>query len=722
MRRYCNEIVVCLALTALTLGTVGHVCWNGFINYDDGDYVVRNGQVKAGLSRAGLLWAFTTTHAANWHPLTWLSLQADASVYGGESAWGYHLTNLLLHTANAVLLFLALRRMTGAVWRSAVVAALFAVHPAHVESVAWVAERKDVLSGLFWMLTLLAYACYAERPGWRRYLPVLTAFTLGLMAKPMLVTLPCVLLLLDYWPLQRVDGGRWTVDGGKGSSPSTVHRPPSTLVLEKLPLFALTAAACVVTVYAQHKGGAVNTLEQLPLADRLMNSAAAYAGYLGELVWPSGLAAYYPHPGRRLLLGQAVRAGLILAAITALVLWARRRRYLAVGWFWYLGTLVPVIGLVQVGSQAMADRYTYLPYIGLFIALTWGAADLAARWPARLRSVVLPAALLLGMWLPLGLWLARGVGAQMMEDRVMFLPVAVLTGVVVVGWGAGWLAGLWPDRLSPLTLLAALLIGVCAALSVWQVRVWHNSIWLWEYAVAVTKDSATGHNNLGDAYWNSRHPERVERARDNYVAALRILPQHARAHNNLGLVYLDQGQLEEAGAHFKEASTLDPELSAAVFNEGRVLARQGRYGEAVEQFERARRLDPGDAVVSVHLGRALAGLGRWEEAAGAFRQAVELEPRQKDFRADLAWALWHLGQKEASASEYAAVVEADGEWPETARDRAEKLATNPTTAQRSGFDAVRLAEEACQSRGGNDRRFLDTQEAAYAELRRSDVR
>jgi tetratricopeptide (TPR) repeat protein len=741
MRRYCNEIVVCLALAVLTLGTLGHVCWNGFINYDDGDYVVRNAQVKAGLNRAGLLWAFTTTHAANWHPLTWLSLQTDASVYGPDAAWGDHLTNLLLHTANVVLLFLALRRMTRVVWRSAVVAALFAVHPAQVESVAWVAERKDVLSGLFWMLTLLAYAWYAERPGWRRYLPVLTTFALGLMAKPMLVTLPCVLLLLDYWPLNRLksETGNPKSEGNPNTEFPITERPSSWdfrfrvwhflrisdfvfRIFEKLPLFALTAAACVMTVYAQHKGGAINTLEQMPLGERLMNSVAAYAGYLGDLVWPSGLAPYYPHPGRRLLLGQAVRAGLVLAAITALVLWARRRRYLAVGWFWFLGTLVPVIGLVQVGSQAMADRYTYLPYIGLFIALTWGAADLATAWPASLRAVVLPAALLVGVWVPLALWFALGVGAQMMEDHVMFLPVAVLTGTVVLGWGAGWLAGLWPNRLSPLAPLTALLIGVCAALSVWQARVWHNSIWLWEYAVAVTRDSATGHNNLGDAYWNSRHPERVERARDNYVAALRILPQHARAHNNLGLVYLDQGQLEEAGAHFKEARTLDPELSAAVFNEGRVLARQGRFEEAVEQFEAARRQEPGDAVVSVHLGRALAGLGRWEEAAGAFRRAVQLEPRQKDFRADLAWAVWHLGQKEASAIEYAAVVEADAEWPETARERAEKLATNPTTAQRSGFDAVRLAEEACQARGGNDRRFLDTQEAAYAELRRGELR
>ncbi len=229
MRRYRIEIAICVALAALTVGAMGAGCWNGFTNYDDNDYVTANRHVKAGLSRANVSWAFTTMQAANWHPLTWLSLELDASLYGGESARGYHLTNLLLHVANVLLLFLALRRLTGAVWRSAAVAALFAVHPAHVESVAWVAERKDVLSGLFWMLTLLAYAWYVEWPGWRRYLLVAAVFALGLMTKPMLVTLPCVLLLLDYWPLQRVGGGWWMVDGKNSSSPSTTHHPPPTI-------------------------------------------------------------------------------------------------------------------------------------------------------------------------------------------------------------------------------------------------------------------------------------------------------------------------------------------------------------------------------------------------------------------------------------------------------------------------------------------------------------
>jgi tetratricopeptide (TPR) repeat protein len=492
------------------------------------------------------------------------------------------------------------------------------------------------------------------------------------------------------------------------------------LLLEKLPLFALTAAACVVTVYAQKRGGAVSTLEQVPLADRLMNTVAAYAGYLRELVWPTGLAPYYPHPRGRLLLGQTVRAGLVLLAITAFVLWARRRRYLAVGWLWFLGTLVPVIGLMQVGSQARADRYTYLPYIGLFLAITWGVADLATRWPAKVRPAVVLAALLLGVWGPLVVWRALGPGAEMMEDRVIFLPVAVLTGLAVVGWAVGRVAGAWPARLSLLGPLVALLVGACVAFSAWQVRLWNNSIWLWEYAVAVTADSATGHNNLGDAYWNSRHPERVEKARDNFLATLHIMPGHANAHNNLGLVLMDQGQLADAAAQFKEARALEPRLAIAAYNWGLVLARQGHFKEAIAQYEDARRLDPGAAANPDHLGRALAALGKWDKAVEAFRQAVALEPRQNDYRADLAWALWHVGQKDASAQEYAAIVAADGDWPETARDRAETLATDETIARRNGFEAVRLAEQACQAQGGTDPRFLETREAAYAEQRRGE--
>jgi protein O-mannosyl-transferase len=733
MRRYRIEIAVCVALAALTLGTMGPGCWNGFTNYDDNDYVTNNRQVKAGLSIASVRWAFTTMHAANWHPLTWLSLELDTTLFG-DSAWGYHLTNLLLHTANVLLLFLALRRLTGAVWRSAAAAALFAVHPAHVESVAWVAERKDVLSGLFWMLTMLAYAWYVERPGWKRYLLVATVFALGLMAKPMLVTLPCVLLLLDYWPLGRLKSDiRYPKSEGnpKPEIPMTQTGSPGFWslgirflnflrissfgfrILEKLPLFALTAAACLVTMAAQK--GAMSSLERLPFRERVLNTVAAYGAYLGELVWPTKLAVLYPHPHGGLPLEDVARAALILAAITGLVLWARRRRYLAVGWLWFLGTLVPVIGLVQVGAQSMADRYTYLPYIGLFIAISWGVGDLAARRPAATRAILAPAALLLGLWAPLAIWALTGNGTQMMQDGLLYRFVVGLTVFAVLGWATGWLAGLWPARVSPLVPALTLILGIWIALSAWQTRLWLTSIWLWEYTVAVTPDNPLAHNALGDAYWNSKHPNRIELAREHFLTTLRLTPQHAKAHNNLALILTSEGRLDEAAAHFAAAWAVGQTLPVIPLNWGVVLARQGHPEAALGKFDQALRLEPDMPVAHSEQGRALAALRRWPEAELAFQQAVKLDPNRLDFRADLGWALWHLGHVSAAEEEYAIVMKGDKEWAENARSSAWIFATDPQAGRRSGYEAVRRAEEACQARGVCDAHFLDTLAAAYAE-------
>jgi tetratricopeptide (TPR) repeat protein len=695
MRRYRTELAVCVALLALTAGAMGAGCWNGFANYDDNDYVTANRQVKAGLSAAGVRWAFTTRHAANWHPLTWLSLQLDATLYGGDSAWGYHLTNLLLHAANVLLLFLALRRLTGAVWRSAAVAALFAVHPAHVESVAWVAERKDVLSGLFWMLTLLAYAWYAERPGWRRYLPVLATFTLGLMAKPMVVTLPCVLLLLDYWPLGRLAG----------------LRTAAKRLLEKVPLFALTAAACVVTMAAQK--GAMSSLERLPFHERLMNTLAAYTAYLGELFWPARLALLYPHPHDGLPPEVTTRAAVILATITGLVFLAWRRRYLTVGWLWFLGTLVPVIGLVQVGAQSMADRYTYLPYIGLFIALVWGAADLAALLPVSVRSALAPAALLLGVWVPVALWLLTGNGTEMMRDGLLYRFLGGLTAFAVLAWAAGRLAGLWPARVAALVPALALVLGIWVALAAWQTRLWLTSIWLWEYTVAVTRDNPIAQNALGDAYWNSKHPDRVDLAREHFLACLRLAPRHAKAHNNLALILIEEGHLDEAESHLAAAWDADQSLPIIPLNWGVVLARLGRPEEAAEKFRDALKIDPDQAAAHAQLGRALAALGRWPEAEKSFRDAVRLDAKRLDYRADLGWALSHQGRRAEAAAEYARVVAGDPEWAENTRQAAWGFATDPVPGRRSGAEAVRRAEEACEAHGACDPCFLDTLAAAY---------
>jgi hypothetical protein len=364
MQRVRFEPIICLVLVVLTAAAFGRVLRNDFIDMDDDAYVTENDAVKAGLTTRGLWWDLTTFHAGYWHPLTWLSLQLDAHLFcrDGLSASGFHFTNLLWHTANVLLLFGVLRRMTGALWRSAFVAALFAVHPLHVESVAWVAERKDVLSTFFWILTLGAYTRYAAAPGLGRYLIVMAAFGLGLMAKPMLVTLPATLLLLDVWPLGRLGG-----EAGQ--------RRWWPLIREKLPLFA------------QRAGGAVAQWQEFSFASRAANAALAYAAYLAKTVWPAGLAVFYPYPDP-LPSARVALSVVALLSLTAFVLGAGRRRpYLVVGWLWYVGTLVPVIGLIKVGAQGMADRYTYVPLIGIFVAVTWGLSDLVRGRGAAERAL-----------------------------------------------------------------------------------------------------------------------------------------------------------------------------------------------------------------------------------------------------------------------------------------------------------------------------------------------
>jgi Flp pilus assembly protein TadD len=426
-----RELLAIGLLTAGVLLTYSSLYRCGFINLDDPVYVSDNRQVYTGLSWANFRWAWTATISGNWHPLTMLSLQLDGQLFGRRPL-GYHLTNLGLHLANTLLLFVLLRRMTGAVWRSAVVAALFGVHPLHVESVAWVSERKDVLSSLFGLLALLAYAHYARKPAVGWYALVFVCLALSLLAKPMLVTLPALLLLLDYWPLRR-----WGFSARASAADAEPAGQPASatwLVLEKLPLLLLVGASSVVTVWAQ--GTAVRSLDLVPLPQRLGNAVTSYVGYLWQMLVPLNLAAFYPHPGANLQTADVVVAGLVLAGITTLVVvLGRRWGYLPVGWFWYLGMLVPVIGLVQVSYQARADRYTYLPLVGVFVMLTWGAADLVRRWHADR-----PAAVVAG---------------------------AVLAALVVLGWI--------------------------------QVGYWENSVVLWQHAFDVTEENWTTDNQLAIA-------------------------------------------------------------------------------------------------------------------------------------------------------------------------------------------------------------------------------
>src|SRR5262245_61167751 len=370
-----TDLLVCLGLVAVTLAVFGQTLTHDFVNFDDHVYVYENPLVIRGLSTEGVIEAFTHTHARNWHPLTTLSHMLDCQLYG-LNAGGHHLTNIILHTISVLLLLLVLKQMTGALWQSAFVAALFAIHPLHVESVAWIAERKDVLSAVFLMLTLAAYARYVRAPSARRYLLVALLFGFGLMSKSMLVTLPFVLLLLDYWPLDRF-----------GAHKSEVRRRLPTLIKEKIPFLALSTFSCMATLFAQRQGP--SAIDQLPFLWRLENAFVTYVTYVWQMLWPARLAVFYPHPNDRLPLLQVTGAVALLVGTSLVVISLRRTLpYLVTGWFWYLGMLVPVIGVVQVGEQAHADRYTYLPQVGLYIMIAWTVGDLLVESTRRRRALV----------------------------------------------------------------------------------------------------------------------------------------------------------------------------------------------------------------------------------------------------------------------------------------------------------------------------------------------
>jgi protein O-mannosyl-transferase len=596
-----KEWLLAAALMTATLVVYSPLAQCGFVNYDDHEYVYQNSHVLAGLTSSGFRWAWTTFRAANWHPLTWLSLQLDAQLFG-KQAWGYHLTNLLLHLANTLLLFALLRRLTGAAWRSALVAVLFAVHPLHVESVAWVAERKDVLSTFFGLLAVSAYARYAEAPGVGRYLLVVLGMALSLLAKPMLVTLPGLLLLLDYWPL-----GRWQ-PGGKvpagPAGPASKAVPLSRLLVEKVPLLILAAASGAVTVWAQKEGGTVQSLTRIPLPERLANAGVSCGQYLRQTLVPVDLAIFYPHPEASLSLGLAVGAVFLVAAVTGLALWwGRRFPYLPVGWLWFLVTLLPVIGLVQVGSQARADRYTYIPLVGIFLLVVWGLADLARAW--RLGR-----------------------------------PGACLACLGLVYYG----------------------------LTAWtQVNHWRNSGLLWEHSLRVTGANAFACNNLGIVFMEDQGNSR--QAMPFFQAALRLDPNSAEAHTNLGLALVDQGRVEEAAAEFREAVRLDPKKFPARNALGVALMRQGKREEAVAALREAVVLDPDDAGGHYNLGVALQMGEEWADAAACYQQAVQRDPANAKYRYALAYVLHKQGRLEeaAAAGHRARDLAAAAGQPELAR-------------------------------------------------------
>jgi tetratricopeptide (TPR) repeat protein len=602
---------ICLALTFTTAAVFYQVCTYDFTNYDDPKYIFENPNIQAGITPKAIKWAFTTDYASNWHPLTWLSHMLDWQLFGPKP-WGHHLTNLIFHIANTLLLFIVLKQMTQKLWQSAFVAALFALHPLHVESVAWVTERKDVLSTFFWMLTMWAYVRFVSRPKITSYLLVLVFFALGLMSKPMLVTLPFVLLLLDYWPLNRLN-----LKSGKAGSKYSLPY----LLIEKVPLFAMTLVSCVATFIIQREGGA---MVPFTLQVRVSNALVSYVEYIGKMIWPSRLAMFYPHLGKNILILHIVISVVLLLAVTILILrFAKSRRYLVTGWLWYLGTLVPVIGLVQVGEQALADRYTYIPLTGLFIIIAWGLPELLGKWQYQ----------------KIALW---------MSSLIVLSALAIFTYL--------------------------------------QQQYWKNTLTLCEHALRVTDNNYQAHfciaytlleqDRIEEAIQHSTEAFRINPNNTNvitmlgaalhragrideaiyyYKMALKIRPNLSYAHLNLAAICANKGELDEAVRHYRIVlETMD---TIPIHSDlGNTLLKLGRFKEAAEEYRKVFSAKPNDPYALNKFGYALMQAGKFDESILIYNKALQIAPDLIELRFNLGLALAGSNKLAEAAKEYEKIL------------------------------------------------------------------
>ncbi len=619
--------IIYIFLTIATLVTYWPVNYCDFIYLDDPKYVTGNTHIQHAITMQGVRWAFTTGYASNWHPLTWLSHMLDVQLFELKPRW-HHLTNLLFHIANVLLLFFIFHRMTKSAWKSAFVAALFALHPLHVESVAWVAERKDVLSTFFWMLTMVAYVHYVERPRLGRYLVVIAFFTFGLMAKPMLVTLPFVLLLLDYWPLQRFEQeksvqevragpnkpankGNTKSSGNHGITMAQKGVPAAKcrlafirpLLWEKVPFFALTAISSIVTFIAQQKGGAIASLEVLPPAARFANALVSYVIYMTKTICPNNLAFYYPYPGARLI-WQVLGASLFLIAITiTVILSAKRFPYLIFGWLWFTGTLVPVIGIVQVGGQAMADRYTYIPLIGLFIMAAWGIPELLKNWRYRKEALVVSSLL-------------------------------ILSGLSTATWV--------------------------------QVGYWRNSMVLFDHALETTSRNCRVHQLRGDAY---RDLGRYRPAIRDYDRAIEIAPKFAEAYNGRGNANLKLGNTKQAISDFDRAIEIAPEFAEAYNNRGLAYATLGNYRLAIGDYTKAIEINPKMVEAYNNRGAVYVKLENYRRALGDYDKAVEINSEIADIYYNRGNVQAKLGDDRQAISDYDRAIEINPEFADAYYER-----------------------------------------------------
>jgi protein O-mannosyl-transferase len=597
---YLPYFLLALAIL-LVYGSVWHY---DFVNYDDPDYVTENLHVRTGLTADNIAWAFTRGYAANWIPLTSISQMADCQLFGLKSGW-HHLTSLLFHTLSTLLLFGLFQRMTGSLWKSLFVAFVFGLHPLRVESVAWISERKDVLGAFFWIVTLWSYLHYVERPSRRNYVLVALSLCLGLLSKPITVTLPLALLLLDIWPLKRV------------AMADAFTLKASRLVREKVPLFLLSAAACVITYVVGQRDGTIQSIQLIPLGVRFSNAFVSYATYLIKLVYPTNLAVFYPYPAPGPW--QTAAAVLTVLLISLLVL-RSRVPYLFVGWFWYLGTLVPVLGIVQAGAQSHGDRYTYIPLIGISIMLAWGLTDFAQKWQRG------PAVL-------------AGIAA------------AACAGWLIVTWQQ---VGYWKDSESLFRHALAVTTGNYVAhnnygLALRRKGRTEEAISHFRAAVQIRPEDVEAHTNLGEALLAEG---RTGEALPELLEALRLNPTYPNAHINLGVLLDRQGRTKEAAVQYQEAVDEQPDDAVAQSGLGSVLAALGQTDEGLRHLYAGVQLDPGDADGHYNLGVVLATLDRVDEAVAEFSEAVRLQPDDPKAHFNLGTAYASKGQMNEALEEF----------------------------------------------------------------------
>ena len=586
----CKEIIICLFLVVASLSVYWQITSHEFINYDDGLYIMENPHVQAGFTLESIKWAFTTGHAANWHPLTWLSHMLDIEIYG-LNPMGHHWTNLQIHIVNSILLFLVFKMMTGALWQSGFIAALFALHPLHVESVAWVSERKDVLSTFFWILSMWAYVRYVRHSNKKQYLLLILFFTMGLMSKPMLVTLPFVLLLLDFWPLSRLQSA------AKGYY-NLSYKTLVGLVWEKLPLFALSAISCIVTFFVQQHGGTVRSLKAVPLDLRFANALFSYLSYLGKTIWPQNLALIYPFPSNSTFWQIILSLPLIICISVIIIRLARGFPYLVTGWLWYLGTLVPVIGLVHVGIQSMADRYTYIPLIGIFIIVAWGMADISCRWRSQKTYIALLSGAVLTLCM-VGTWLH----VQKWQNSITLLNHTIK--VTHNNSMAHYVFGLALDQQGRL----------------------EEAILQYNKAIKIRPKFAMAHNNLAAAFSRKR---KLKEAIYHYNQALQIDSNYTKAYYNLAKTYLKLNKTETAIHYLQEALRIDSDMTIALFNLSWIYATsknaKNRNGiKAIELAEKLCKLTKYKQPLGLDaLAAAYAEAEKYDDAVFTAEKALEL--------------------------------------------------------------------------------------------------